>query len=51
MVYGGSRTNDGPLIENWKKLREVSERFDKLAKPEHDKLAGGQEQAQKEAQL
>ncbi len=39
-----------PLIENWKKLREVSERFDKLAKPEHDKLAGGQEQAQKEAQ-
>ena len=39
-----------PLIENWKKLREVCDRFDKLAKPEHDKLAGGQEQAQKEAQ-
>lgn len=40
-----------PLIENWKKLREVCDRFDKLAKPEHDKLVGGQEQAQKAGQI
>jgi len=39
-----------PLIENWKKLRQVCERFDKLAKPEQDKLQGGQEQVQKAIQ-
>lgn len=40
-----------PLIENWKKLREVCERFDALAKAEHDKLSGGQEKVMKDAQL
>ncbi|GEM_PF-940547 len=39
-----------PLIENWKKLRDVCERFDKLAKPEQDKLKGGQEKVLKESQ-
>lgn len=45
-----ARTID-PLVENWKKLREVCERYDAVAKPEHDKIGDGQEQVEKEAQL
>ncbi len=40
-----------PLQDNWKKLREVCERYDALAKPERDKIGDGLEKAQKEVQL
>ncbi len=40
-----------PLEDDWKKLRQLCDRYDALAKPEREKIGDGLEQAQKAVQI